>query len=105
MTVRLPSPWAKLDTQVWYWLRSGAPPALAPPQSRLVISYTAITGTCCAALAAPMYAETSDCDRRRVEVGEPAGLRLAGDLVADGGVRESLGLAATQRTTAELGSR
>ena len=34
-TVRLPRPAAMLVIHVWYWLRSAAPPALAPPQSRL----------------------------------------------------------------------
>jgi hypothetical protein len=38
MTCRPPSPAVKLLIQVWYCARLGAPPALAPPQSRLVIS-------------------------------------------------------------------
>src|SRR4030095_7299179 len=61
MTTWLPRPREKLLTHVWYWLRSGAPPALAPPQSRLVISYTEITGTWPAALAAPTKEEASCC--------------------------------------------
>src|SRR5688572_6285823 len=60
-TSRLPRPREKLLTHVWYWLRSGAPPALAPPQSRLVISYTEITGTWLAELAAPTKAVVSCC--------------------------------------------
>src|SRR5829696_8133255 len=60
-TTRLPRPREKLLTHVWYWLRSGAPPALAPPQSRLVISYTEITGTWPAALAAPTKEDVSCC--------------------------------------------
>ena len=104
-TVWLPSPRAKLDTQVWYWLRSGAPPALAPPQSRLVISYTDSTGICCAELAAPMNAETSDwmVDGLKLAYQRACGwLAILSRMTA---ARESPGLAATQRTTAEDGSR
>src|SRR3954468_4008001 len=55
----LPSPAAKLRTQASYEARSGAPPAEAPPQSRLGISYTASTGTCPAAAAGVVTALTS----------------------------------------------
>src|SRR3954447_9032072 len=53
ITVWLPRPREKFDTQVWYEPRSGAPPALAPPQSRFGISYTDRSGIWPAELAAP----------------------------------------------------
>src|SRR5689334_12666116 len=51
-------PAAKLRTQLPYEVRSGAPPADAPPQSRFGISYTTSTGVLPADLAAEVTAET-----------------------------------------------
>src|SRR5947207_284280 len=60
MTVRPPSPCAKREIHCWYCVRSLAPPALAPPQSRLGISYALSTGTWLAEFAALTSAETSE---------------------------------------------
>src|SRR5262245_34340201 len=59
MTVCVPRPCEKLVIQPWYWFRSGAPPALAPPQSRLGISYTEKTGTWPAEFAPFTYVNAS----------------------------------------------
>src|SRR6185312_13150049 len=95
----LPRPREKLLTHVWYWLRSGAPPALAPPQSRLVISYTEINGTCPAALAAPTKEEASCCTVEGLKLLNHRACGWLAMLVRMTAARESPPLAATHRTT------
>src|ERR1700755_2616046 len=105
MTTWLPSPREKLVIQVWYWLRSGAPPALAPPQSRLVISYTETSGTWPAALAAPMNEDASDwmvLGLNEANQWAAAWLAIFSRITV---ARESPPLGATHRTTVEVGSR
>src|SRR6478609_8181729 len=104
-TVRLLRPRDRLVIHCWYVLRSGAPPALAPPQSRLVMPYTDITGTWFRLLAALMYDETSAWMVLTLKL---ANQREAGWLATRSriwGIRESPWLAATQVDTAALGSR
>jgi hypothetical protein len=104
-TTRLPRPREKLLTHVWYWLRSGAPPELAPPQSRLVISYTEITGTWLAVLAAPTKAVVSCCTVEGLKFANHRACGWLAMLVRMTAARGSPPLAATHRTTLESGSR
>jgi hypothetical protein len=94
-----------LPIQVWYWFRSGAPPELAPPQSRLVIPYTESTGSWLTALAASTYPATSAWTVEMLKLDSQRAAGWLAILSRITGVRESPGFAATHRATWVFGSR
>src|SRR5690348_9429680 len=98
MTVRLPRPWAKLETHCWYWVKSGAPPALAPPQSRLGISYTDSTRIWSAEFAALTTPETSELTVLGLNADSQRACGWLAPLSRMTEVRASFGLAWTHRT-------